>query len=129
MRSIQDQRQGVHILQHMPRALTEGGSARHCMTLGQKPTHPDSDVWLVNNVGLLSGAQSKKTSKRNDRRHPMQAEELQKLFDYILGVGPICFRSWLDHDTSAVIRKSGEANDVALFLRAHVLLYSSRPDH
>lgn len=56
MRSIQDQRQGVHILQHMPRALTEG-------------------------------AQSKKTSKRNDRRHPMQAEELQKLFDYILGVG------------------------------------------
>ncbi|CAE7760448.1 unnamed protein product, partial [Symbiodinium sp. CCMP2456] len=56
MRSIQDQRQGVHLLQHMPRALTEG-------------------------------AQSKKTSKRNDRRHPMQAEELQKLFDYILGVG------------------------------------------
>ncbi|CAE7574442.1 unnamed protein product [Symbiodinium sp. KB8] len=56
MRSIQDQRQGVHILQHMPRALTEG-------------------------------AQSKKTSKRNDRRHPIQAEELQKLFDYILGVG------------------------------------------
>ena len=38
----------------------------------------------------------------------MQAEELQKLFDYILGVGPICFRSWLDHDTSAVIRKSGK---------------------
>ncbi|CAE7940231.1 unnamed protein product, partial [Symbiodinium necroappetens] len=56
MRSIQDQRQGVHILQHMPRALTEG-------------------------------TQSKKTSKRNDRRHPIQAEELQKLFDYILGVG------------------------------------------
>ena len=89
MRSIQDQRQGVHILQHMPRALTEGGGTLHRMILRRNADAPmEADVCLVKDLSLCSGAQSKKTSKRNDRRHPIQAEELQKLFDYILGVGP-----------------------------------------
>ncbi|CAE7838065.1 unnamed protein product [Symbiodinium sp. CCMP2592] len=80
MRSIQDQRQGVHMLQHMPRALTEG-------------------------------AQSKKTSKRNDRRHPMQAEELQKLFDYILGVGEAPVVGSTDPDPTDSLSEAADAQE------------------